>query len=264
MPRRSREQSATGIYHVMLRGINRYDIFEDTDDYRMFLRILGHLVFRQDNNMNALPPLCTIYCYCLMNNHVHLLIREREEGISEIMKRIGVSYARYYNEKYERSGPLFQDRFRSEAVNSIEYFMTLLRYIHQNPVKAGLVKDVRDYKWSSWAEYENQSSTLGICDVRVVLNRLDSENVYEWVTTPVNEVIIDIDNDSKFSVTDDDLKTYINGKTGLTASQGVASMPKQQRKETIQNLFDYCKNMRQIARVTELPYGVVYRICNKE
>ena len=144
MPRRNREHSGTGIYHVMLRGINRQDIFESSDDYAMFLSILHHLVDRQTDDGESLPPYCTIYCYCLMNNHVHLLIREREESISDVVKRIGVSYVRYYNDKYERNGPLFQDRFRSEPVNTIEYFMTLLRYIHQNPVKSGLVSEVKE------------------------------------------------------------------------------------------------------------------------
>ena len=89
MPRRLREHSVTGIYHVMLRGINRQDIFECPDDYFLFMRILEHLVCRHDAVGGVLPPLCTIYAYCLMNNHVHLLIREREENISEIMKKLG-------------------------------------------------------------------------------------------------------------------------------------------------------------------------------
>ena len=94
MPRRNREHSGTGIYHVMLRGINRQDIFESSDDYIMFLRILDHLVNRHDNNGGVLPPLCTFYCYCLMNNHVHLLIREQSENISCFCKR----HARFWKE----------------------------------------------------------------------------------------------------------------------------------------------------------------------
>ena len=122
MPRQERLQSATGIYHVMLRGINKQDIFEDDEDYIQFLKILNGLVDRHDDDGHILPAHCTFYAYCLMTNHVHLLIRERDELISESIKRIGVAYARYYNHKYERNGHLFQDRFRSEPVNSIEYF----------------------------------------------------------------------------------------------------------------------------------------------
>ena len=264
MPRRLREHSGTGIYHVMLRGINRQDIFECPDDYLLFIRILEHLVYRHDEGGAVLSPLCTIYAYCLMNNHVHLLIREREENISEIMKRVGVSYVRYYNGKYERKGPLFEDRFRSEAVNSIEYFMTLLRYIHQNPVKSGLVSEVRDYQWSSWSEYEGQSGRPVICDTYSVLKRLDAENVYEWVTMAVNDDgILDVDSKTNSVITDDELKSYIVGTTGLLTSQDISALPKQERNKIIKDLCNYGASVRQIARVTGVAYGVVYRIGKK-
>lgn len=264
MPRRNREHSGIGIYHVMLRGINHQDIFESSDDYAMFLSILHHLVDRQTDDGESLPPYCTIYCYCLMNNHVHLLIREREESISDVVKRIGVSYVRYYNDKYERNGPLFQDRFRSEPVNTIEYFMTLLRYIHQNPVKSGLVSEVKDYRWSSWSEYEGRNGILKICDTRTVMNRLDSDNVYEYVTMPVYDEILDVDNDIKSSITDEDLKSYVIGLTHLNTSLDVSSLSKKERNEVIKQLCEYGANIRQISRVTGVPYGVIYRINRKQ
>ena len=139
MARPIREKSGTGVYHVMLRGINRQDIFEDEEDYRQMTSILRGLTDRYDDKGLRLPPLCIFYAYCLMSNHIHLLIQEREEHISEVVKRIGVTYAHYFNKKYERNGHLFQDRFRSEPVDSIEYFVILLRYIHQNPLKARIV-----------------------------------------------------------------------------------------------------------------------------
>ena len=75
---------------------------------------------------------CTLYAYCLMSNHVHLLIRERDESIGEAIKRIASSYVYYYNHKYLRDGHLFKERFKSEPVNDMAYFTILLRYIHQN------------------------------------------------------------------------------------------------------------------------------------
>ena len=110
---------------------NRQDIFEDERDYQQMVSILRGLIDRCDEHKVQLPSLCTFYAYCLMSNHVHLLIQEREENISDVVKIIGVTYAHYFNKKYERNGHLFQDRFRSEPVNTIEYFVTLLRYIHQ-------------------------------------------------------------------------------------------------------------------------------------
>ena len=136
MPRIGRAQSGTGIYHVMLRGINRQDLFEEPDDYCAFIRILSALPQRK--SVVAAFPVCTchIYAYCLMPNHVHLLVCEKDWKVGEIVKSIASSYAFYYNKKYGRVGHLFQDRFRSEPCNDAAYFITLFRYIHQNPVKA--------------------------------------------------------------------------------------------------------------------------------
>ena len=93
-----------------------------------------------------------LYAYCLMSNHIHLLIREREDTIGMAIKRIASSYVYYYNHKYSRDGHLFRERFKSEPVNDMAYFVTLLRYIHQNPVKAGMVPEVKVYEFSSWGE----------------------------------------------------------------------------------------------------------------
>lgn len=87
-----------------------------------------------------------MYAWCLMNNHVHLLLKEGIEPISTTMKRIGVSFVWYYNGKYNTNGHLFQDRFKSEKVESDQYLLTVIRYIHQNPVKAGIVKSVDEWK----------------------------------------------------------------------------------------------------------------------
>ena len=82
MPRQSREKSDTGIYHVMLRGINRQDIFEDEEDYRKMILFLRGLVERTDDNGLRIQPSCLIYSYCLMSNHLHLLVKEKDEGVS--------------------------------------------------------------------------------------------------------------------------------------------------------------------------------------
>ena len=91
MPRQVRKRSGTGIYHVMLRGINRQDIFEDETDYQQMTACLRSLTERRDESGVLLQPLCTLYAYCLMSNHIHLLIRERDESVSEIVKKLGKS-----------------------------------------------------------------------------------------------------------------------------------------------------------------------------
>ena len=129
MPGRIRETSSTGVYHVMLRGNNKQVIFEGRKDYLKFQNFLFQKCHPQDSDHNPLVPCCVIYAYCLMPNHVHLLIQEKEEKISDVIKWITISYAQYYNIKYGHSGHLFQGRFRSENVEDWDYFVTLLRYI---------------------------------------------------------------------------------------------------------------------------------------
>ena len=100
MARKPREKSGTGIYHVMLRGINKQDIFEDDEDYTLFRGLLFHMVYYKDEQGKLQEPRCIFYAYCIMTNHVHLLIRESAEDISTVIQRISVAYALYYNNKY--------------------------------------------------------------------------------------------------------------------------------------------------------------------
>ena len=133
MPRSARKESGFGIYHVMMRGINRQAIFDDDEDCRRFMDILADLPFQHDEDGNLLPiRTCVIYAWCLMTNHFHLLVMEKDWKIAEVIKSLASSYVFYYNKKNERIGHLFQERFKSEPCNDMEYFTTLLRYIHQN------------------------------------------------------------------------------------------------------------------------------------
>ena len=125
MPRQARKRAESGIYHVMLRGINQQRIFEDEEDNQRFLQIL-----RECKEIGGFMLLA----YCLMGNHVHLLIKEGTESLEQIFKRIGGRFVYWYNVKYQRVGHLFQDRFKSEPVDTDAYLLTVIRYIHQNPV----------------------------------------------------------------------------------------------------------------------------------
>ena len=132
MPRTARIPSASGCYHVVLRGIGKQILFEEDEDYRRFLHTLER--YLRDEKAD-------IYAYCLMENHVHLLLHA-DSGLDRLMKRIGTSYAYYFNEKYSRSGHLFQDRFSSEPVEDEAYLLAVVRYIHNNPQKAGICRKI--------------------------------------------------------------------------------------------------------------------------
>lgn len=151
MPRSARRRSATDTYHVMLRGINRQQIFMDDEDYRRFVRTLSDC--KQISGFE-------LYAWCLMPNHIHLLIHVQSEPLEKIVKRIGSRFVWWYNMKYERVGHLFQDRYRSEPVEDDTYFLTVLRYILQNPMKAGLEDAPGSWPWSSYAHYSGDEDFL--------------------------------------------------------------------------------------------------------
>jgi putative transposase len=121
MPRRARKLSLTGIYHVMLRGINQQKIMEDKEDKEKLLTILKEC---------KLISGYKLYAYCLMGNHLHLIIKVEEEPLDKIFKRICGRYVYWYNAKYRRVGHLFQDRFKSEPIEDERYLLSVLRYIH--------------------------------------------------------------------------------------------------------------------------------------
>src|SRR5699024_9661949 len=153
MARKPRRKSNSGIYHSVIRGINRQIIFEDDEDKERLLETISR--FKETCNYK-------LYGYCFMDNHIHLLIREVHEPISLTMKRISASYVYWYNNKYSRSGHLFQGRFKSETVETPRYFKTVLRYIHQNPLKANLVKNVFECQWTSLKEYLDRACIIDI------------------------------------------------------------------------------------------------------
>ena len=118
MARTARKQSYSGVYHAILRGVNKQQIFECTEDYQRFLKILrAQTLQEQDEAGHRSKPHCVIYAYCQMGNHVHLLIKESGETLAQSMKRISSSYVYYYNHKYGRIGHLFQNTGGAAGLN---------------------------------------------------------------------------------------------------------------------------------------------------
>lgn len=176
----------------MIRGINQQDIFEDDEDRHRFVETLAR--FKKETDFE-------IYAYCLMNNHIHLLVREKEVEISKILKKIGTSYVYYFNWKYERNGHLFQDRYKSEIVENDEYLCAVIRYIHQNPVKAG-ISTLEEYKWSSYNNYINK---FGIVDTQFFLGILAEEKneaikrYIRYMKEPNEDKCLEVDNQIKLT-----------------------------------------------------------------
>jgi len=204
MSRYARKQSRSGVHHIMLRGNERKDIFYDDEDRFRFLDTLNKM--KEDGNYH-------IYAYCLMSNHVHLLMRERKDSIQRSMKRICVSYVYYFNNKYQRIGHLFQDRFRSEAVEEESYILAAARYIHNNPVKAGIVKKTEDFKWSSYKEYISKIEyKQGLVERGFLLSLLSDreERAIEIFKKFANESVVDEFIEYEESTTKTKMKDTVN------------------------------------------------------
>ena len=131
------------LYHVIIRGINKQDIFIDDQDKRKFIKE----VFLAKEKFEF-----KLYAYVIMPNHVHLVIKEKQIDISKIMHRIQLAYSEYLNIKYSRVGHVFQGRFYSKNIENEEYLKSVIRYIHFNPDKAGIIR-YDQYQWSSYKNY---------------------------------------------------------------------------------------------------------------
>lgn len=144
MARQARIISKTGYYHIIMRGNNKDFIFQSEDDKVFFKEIL----FSQQDE-----GLISIAAWCLMDNHVHLLLKAELVELSLALKRANIRFAVRYHKKHNSVGHVFQDRFKSEPIETEEYLMLVTRYIHNNPVKAKMVENAADYKWSSYNSY---------------------------------------------------------------------------------------------------------------
>ncbi len=144
MVREARVESETGFYHVMVRGINKEKIFETEREKEKIITLIKE---------KMQEVMCRIVAYCVMNNHMHMIIIAEKAELIKFMKKVNISYAMSYNQRHERVGPVFQGRFRSENITDEAYLYGAIRYIHNNPIKAGIVSDTKEYRWSSIAEY---------------------------------------------------------------------------------------------------------------
>ena len=261
MARKAREQSGTGIYHVMLRGVNRQDIFEDDEDYRVFISILSKLSARQSDDGKSVICTCEVFAYCLMPIHVHLLLMEKEWHLAEIIKLIASCYVFHFNKKYGRIGHLFQDRFKSEPCNDSDYFFTLIRYIHQNPLKAGMVSNAVDYVYSSWYNDYMGLGAQRLCHIQPVLNRISMEALKGLVETPLPERYGCIDIEDKAVVSDEEVRCYLLSKSGAKSITSFLSLDKCMQKTFIsETMRCYRVGPRQMSRVTGISYSVIQRI----
>lgn len=250
MPRQARRKSESGIYHVLLRGINQQKIFEDNEDFEKFLQVL--------KDCKAISEY-KLFAYCLMSNHIHLLIKEEKEPIEQIMKRIATRFVYWYNVKYQRVGHLFQDRFKSEPVGNDAYFMTVIKYIHQNPLKAGLCKDISAYKYSSYNDYFSNSDYI---DKDFVFEIIPFEIFEQFHKEIQNGNCLEIDNRTIIRVTDKQARKIIYKYSKCNNVSDFQKLNDKQRDKYIETFRKKGLSIRQISRLTGVSFGVARKPYN--
>jgi REP element-mobilizing transposase RayT len=249
MGRQARQLSKSGTYHILLRGVNHCDLFEDDADFEKFIDTLM--------TVKLYIPF-KLFAYCLMSNHVHLLLREQIEGdISIIMKRVLTHYAGWFNRKYCRSGALIANRYKSACVEEDVYLLAILRYIHQNPVKAGLISNPADYRWSSFREYIDACGE--ITDIALISDMFSRGRAsareeflhFHNVASDAEYIPIEGKKKSEAQLRQEAIK-ILNMEPHLLTSRS-----KLERNAAIAKLRSRGMSIRQIERITGVSRGVV-------
>lgn len=245
MGRVARIRSKTGIYHIMLRGIDKRNIFLDDEDRMKFIEKLVKAKVVADFKL---------YGYCLMDNHVHLLIGEQEE-IGTSIKRMTVGYVQWHNNKHGRTGHLFQNRYMSEVVETESYLINVLRYIHQNPVKAKIIKHAKDYEWSSYHQYlsvyKGQSSFI---DQQLIKSYFANQvNFEEYMNTQTEDEFLEYKPVKKY--TDATLRSIIEMEVKIEV---LLKMQAKERSRIIKDIYHRKGvSIRQLARVLGIGKAVI-------
>lgn len=244
MPRRARVFSRSGYMHIIIRGVGRQILFEDNCDYRRFLATLERY---------CLETGVKICAYCLMENHVHLLVWDHKTSISLLMKKVGVSYSRYYNRKYERTGHLLQDRYLSEIIEGNRNFLMVFRYILRNPQKAGICK-ASEYPWSSYALYEKPLAFMELSQIHRLLG--DQKNYEEFINETADDRFMEYEThyyDDKWA--QEILCQCLNIKSGTI----LQTYDRKERNLAIRLLKSNGLTNRQIERLTGISRNIVQR-----
>jgi len=234
----------------MVRGINKHEIFLSRDEKAEYLRRLAEL--KQQTDVEILS-------FCVMDNHAHLLLFEPEEDacISKLMLRLNCGYANWYNRRHGRIGPLFQDRFRSEIIESEAQLLAVVRYIHQNPMEIG--RSV-----AHWTSYRDFMSGSGIADTDRVLsafsaNREEAREDFSEFVTREKEEYQGFVEPLQLMKTDLQARSLVEEAVGQGRASKLIRLDRVNRDLELKKLKDAGLSIRQISKVTGISIGVIAR-----
>lgn len=237
MSRKPRLLTESGIYHIILRGNNQQNIFCDKQDKLFCINRLK----KYSSELKV-----SIFGYCLMSNHIHILLKT-DNHLSIFVQKLANSYVYYFNRKYERSGHLFQGRFKSEPVEDAEYFKTVLRYILQNPIKSGNA-DFINYRWSNLKNLIEDISD-GITDFILLYKKLGKEiNIKQFLLQTEKHCCMEYEN--KFIFPDSRCVNFIRQILKIKNPYKFMTLKQEEQKEKIRQLKLNGFSINQISRIT--------------
>ena len=250
MPRKPRQYGSSGYMHVIVKGNGGQILFFESRDYKHYLTLLEKHSEETD---------VTIIAYCLMNNHVHLLIRDTENNVSTLMQKMGISYAWYFNKQSGRAGHVFQGRFYSETIENEDYLLTAYRYILQNPQKAGICSAKR-YAWNSYSVEKRPGTFVDASMIRALLG---DDAQYEAFLSEEKDDLILFDREPKIKDDRTALETIRRIVPGGD-EKALMSIPRDKRQRILLELIMAGVTARQMEQFTGIGRGVVQRTWEKE
>lgn len=253
MTTRYRSKSSLDVYHVIIKGSRGHSLFEDDSDRMFFLKLLRKYATELDGE---------IFAWTLMSNHAHLILHMPLADIATLQRKLGPTYFRHFNDKSEAAGPVLQNRYHSKAINTNEYLMTCVRYVHQNIEKAG-VHPMEDYRWSSYLDYldRRQSQPFDITDTDFVMSVFESVRDFARFhqTRDYAARCIDIGKTGQ-RLDDDEARILAKHLLGEEEFHHIGEFDRPTRNKKLRLLRDNGLSISQINRLTGIGAGIIARV----
>ncbi|MBR2206629.1 MAG: transposase [Prevotella sp.] len=294
-----REKSRIGVYHVLAQGAGNHELFHDDEDYQVFVEYLGRLMkeaWAEDEEPDR--PYFHTYAYCLTPKQFRLIVKEEKYQVSAIMQSISQLYSRYYSGKYNSYGPLYRRRYYSEPINDEERMEVVMRYVHQEPQRLGIIKepqitqiarkemsilepqrlgvieepqitqiaqkdDLDEWEWSSWHEYVGLGSDLPIvCEKPDACKDLTEEQWRELLGRPLPEgtKCLEPKEYRAPKPTETQVLSMVRLMTTATTWDEFKAIPKDEKLKTIKQLLQNGASIRQMEKLTGIGRGIIQNL----
>ena len=256
MPRQARQRSEKGIHHIVVQGKRGGSVFALAEDKELYLDTV--LKYRDKTGMG-------LYAFCILDNHAHLVLREtEEEDVSSFMRRVGVSFAYWFRKQHSaqnQMAEIFRGRYMSETLDSEQEVLETVRYIHQEPVRLGLVSRMEEYFWSSYRLYLKPGRMI---DRRLVMDSLHFSGGYtEYMQAETSGHFLE-EVPMKYGRTEEEARAIVQRcmeEAQIGSLEEFATMDEEAQKEFLRVLrFREEISIQQISRITGVNRGIIQRL----